>query len=98
MAKADSDTIIDMEPNSQGVFESKSVKKVKDKSAKKDVRPEALKKTRPAKKAIARAKKSRGRREPVKSTVPNPVRDLQEGIQAGLDLFSDIKTIARMFR
>ena len=100
MKKADSDIVIDMKPNSNGVFEGGCVRTVRKKSAKEDVRPDkTLKKSRPPKLATARVNARRGRRkEPVKSAVPNPVSDLQEGVQAGLDILSGISSVARLFR
>ena len=99
MKKVGSDIVIDMKPNSKGVFEGGRVRKVKDKSAQKDVRPGTLKKSRPAEKVNARTRVSRGRKqEPVESTVLNPVRELQEGVQAGLDLLSGVSSVMRLFK
>ena len=93
MKQAGSDIVIDMNKNSEGVFEKNRVRKTKRKTAKEDVRPDTLKKSRPAENV------SRGRRkEPVESTVPNPVRDLQEGFQAGLEFLSGINTVVRLFK
>ena len=99
MKTAASDIVIDMKPNSEGIFEKGCVRKTKVKAATGDVQPEVHKKNRSAKKATTRGHLSRGRKKsPVGSAVPDPVSELQEGLQAGLDFISGVNSIARLFK
>jgi len=92
-----STTIIDMKPNSDGVFEAGKVSKVKlDKLVKEDVRPDADK-PRPPKKAKSKSH-GKGRRRPIESIVPRPVSEFAEGIQAGLEVLGGINSILKVFR
>ena len=88
------ENIIDMTPNASGVFEADETVTVKpQKRRHRVVRPESPKQTRPAK----RKSEYKVKRNPVKR-VPNPVEDFQDGVQVGLDLLKNVKTIIKVFR
>lgn len=88
------ETIIDMTPNADGVFEAEKTSKAKrKKKSHRDVRPEPTEQACPAR----RKSKRKVKRNPVER-VPNPVEEFQDGVQAGLDLLEDVAGVINIFR
>ena len=81
-----------MEPNANGVFESTGKESKEKETGNKVARPRCA----VEKKCSRKGKSVAVRKNPVHGkNVPDPIKDFQEGIEAGLDLLSDIQFLIR---
>jgi len=98
--RKDHDIEIEMEPNASGTFEAKRTRTSKKKAASesRDVRPRPKKKSRQSGSGRRVARKDNNMAPAINRSVPDPVQEIREGFEAGLEIIKGINSVMRAFK